>query len=130
MEQLLTRLTGDLRSYHNSLLTSLTTLRRDSSVIAVEVEDIARGLVQQAQVTDELRQIERDLATMGEEAAKAVGPFSSRRTSRWLEESAERYTMESERAIHRSVQGAQEASMESAPSPGLSSGLGDNVELF
>lgn len=127
MESLLTRLTGDLRRYHNSLVSSLTTLRKDSSVIAVEVEDIARGLVQQAQVTDELRQIERDLATMGEEAAKAVG-YSSCKSSRWMEEAAERYTMESERAIHCSIGSAQESPVESASSS--PSGLGDNVELF
>lgn len=129
MESLLTRLTGDLRHYHNSLVSNLTTLRKDSSVIAVEVEDIARSLVQQAQVTDELRQIERDLAAMGEEAAKAVG-YSSCKSSRWMEEAAERYTMESERAIHRSIGGVQEAPVGSVPSPASSSDLGDNVELF
>jgi len=130
MENLLARLTGDLRHYHNSLVASLASLRRDSSAIAVEVEDIARGLVQQAQVTDELRQIERDLATMGEEAAKAVGPLAAHRSSRWLDEAAERYTMESERVIHRSVGTAHSGAVESGKSPASSSGLGENVELF
>jgi hypothetical protein len=131
MENLLTRLTGDLRRYHSSLLSSLTSLRKDSSVIAVEVEDIARSLIQQAQVTDELRQIERDLAAMGEEAAKAAGPGSWNRTSRWAEEAAERYTMESERIIHRSIEKAEPAATATdAVLPASPNDLGSNVELF
>jgi methyl-accepting chemotaxis protein len=131
MENLLTRLTGDLRGYHNGLLSSLTTLRRESSEIASEVEDISRDLAQQAHVTDELRQVERDLAALGEEAARSVDPSKlTNRTSRWLEESAERYTMESERDIHRSVQTDHQSPATAAASPVPSSGLGENVELF
>jgi hypothetical protein len=130
MENLLTTLTSDLRRYHQGLLTSLTTLRKDSSVIAVEVEDIARSLLQQAQVTDDLRQIERALAAMGDEAAKAVAPGSAHRTSRWMEEAEERYTMESERAIHRSVESTHSMPAESQTSPASSGDLGSNVELF
>ena len=130
IENLLTHLTADLRRYHNALLSNLTTLRRDSSDLAVEVEDIARSLLHQAQLTEGLHQVERDLATMGKEAAKEAGPGPRHRSSRWLDETAERYTMESERTIHHSVDAGWKEPTAAVTTPASSNDLGSNVELF
>jgi hypothetical protein len=128
-ETQLLRLVADLRGYHSSLLSSLVALRRGSSGIAMEVEEIARGLVQQVQSASDLLSVERALAAIAEEATAQAGPLTSHRQSRWGEAAVSRYTMESERAIHRTAtRTAMPGPM--APTCAPTSDLGNNVELF
>jgi uncharacterized protein YoxC len=122
-------LVADLRRYHTSLLSCLVALRRGSAVIAVEVEEIARGLVQQVQAADELEAVEQELAAMADEAALLAGPLARERLAHWGDADSDRYTMESERIVHRSV-AQPPTSLGPIAACAPASDLGSNVELF
>jgi hypothetical protein len=66
---------------------------------------------------------------MADEATALAGLMASQRPSRWGESASSRYTMESERVIHRT------ATLRAMPGPlaadcAPASDLGNNVELF
>jgi hypothetical protein len=126
-----------LHRQHRGLLDGIESAARDGADLEAEVGAISRALAEDGERAEGLRELEDALVAVGEAARALAGPADAAALAGRLHAATERYTMEHERAVHRSVaQGASAADRaapqapKATPSPAASQGLGDNVELF
>jgi len=97
------------------------------------LEELAETRQLESEVTGDLERVRRDLLAIKDQAREMVPSVDKQALSNRLQDILNRYTMETERLVHKSFSGEQD---EGAPEQGGgedggdSQEFGDNVELF
>jgi uncharacterized protein YoxC len=120
-----------LRTYHAELSASVTSMGTGSGVLRSEVGKIAQTIGEMLERTEILREVADDLHGIGQTASEQAGSLPMSRRPTRKRSAAQRYTMESEREIHRTTQSesTREATHDSAQSTDGQVAAGE-VELF
>lgn len=125
-------LLSSLHVQQQEICDAVEVLARDGATLRDDVTRLEGHLAAHGRAVRAVRDLEATLAVVSKEAAALAGPEASRAARARLGERRARYTMEGERATHRSV-----TRTAAAPAPDLRPaaatihhGLGDNVELF
>jgi hypothetical protein len=116
-------------AYHHAVSSRVDALLKGSLALTDEVKQLSKRLEREAAGLAALEALEAELSRLGREAHASTGGVAGPRSSRRLEAAKARYTMESERQVHRELAPAP-AVAEEAPEAQADREFGDNVELF
>jgi septal ring factor EnvC (AmiA/AmiB activator) len=122
----LATLLESLREVNEALRRSLIEMDETVSRLSAEIEQTTSGIAVHQQVSQVLERAIRGLSAIAAEARR-VAPEAPGR-ERNFDALASRYTMQSERNIHRSL--LERSAGELSAAPVSEQELGDNVELF
>jgi methyl-accepting chemotaxis protein len=123
----LDRVVKALRLFEGELGGSVERLSAESERLRSEVDRVAEQLGRQSEANGSLDRVCEDLSAVADEAAKRASLAGD--GGAMLRAAADRYTMEGERAVHRSVSG-KDASSLVRPDDRPAGEFGENVELF
>lgn len=112
-----------LAGLDTDMKTGVGDLSNMAGALGAQIRNVADGINFHHQVGQELRDLERDVAALGERFAPFRDALDAARQPEKLKEQLARYTMDSERLIHLAVLG--HGAGEAATNP-----ASDDVELF
>jgi len=116
-------------AYHHAVSSRVDALLKGSLALTDEVHQLSKRLEREVAGLAALEALEAELSRLGREAHESTGGVAGPRSSRRLEAAKARYTMESERQVHREL-APTPAVAEQAPEAQADREFGDNVELF
>ena len=117
-----------LNTSRESLGQQLVVLHEDSEALGLEIHRLVAELEAATEVTGSLAEQADALDALADATRDAAGDARPRDTLSFIA-AAQRYTMEEERVIHRSILGQEPTCPDGAPSD-ADADLGDNIELF
>jgi hypothetical protein len=120
-----------LRTYHAELSASVISMGTGSEALRSEVGEIAQAISEMLKRTEMLGEVAHDLHGIGQTASRLAGDLPTSRRPTRKRSAAQRYTMQSEREVHRTTQtgSTRETTHDSAQSTDDQVAAGE-VELF
>jgi hypothetical protein len=117
-----------LCTQHGELSTSLGIIAESGAALRGNVDRLSRSMAAHGAAVEELARLGAELEQIGATAAARVSPAAEKAASARIAGLAARYTMETERVIHRAMMdAATSAAAQPTPADG---GRGASVELF
>ena len=122
---------ASLRSYHTDLSAGVDFLGRGSATLRSEVKEIDGELGSMIERTEMLHSVEDELCAIQQDASGLAGTLPASRRPERKRSATLRYTMESEREVHRNaVQGATQTGTNDPGQPADSQVATGEMELF